>query len=148
MMLGVPWLKTLGPHITDYDKLSIKFYSHNFESVSVPPLPSFEQMVLILLRQHSIFSKLSKCFFGKTQMDYWTRLSLVRVWRWMAPKFKLSLIGPFPLTSRNFVVSSDCPAITVALSRKFESLGSLLSQIIESWISSNNHSLIPNFPIY
>lgn len=29
LVLGAPWLKTLGPHIADYDVLSIKFYLHN-----------------------------------------------------------------------------------------------------------------------
>lgn len=26
LVLGAPWLKTLGPHIADYNALSIKFY--------------------------------------------------------------------------------------------------------------------------
>lgn len=29
LVLGAPWLKTLGPHITDYDALLIKFYCNN-----------------------------------------------------------------------------------------------------------------------
>ncbi|KAI5438608.1 hypothetical protein KIW84_024370 [Lathyrus oleraceus] len=29
LVLGAPWLKTLGPHIADYDALSIRFYLQN-----------------------------------------------------------------------------------------------------------------------
>ncbi|XP_058746820.1 uncharacterized protein LOC131619773 [Vicia villosa] len=29
LVLGAPWLKTLGPHVSDYDALSIKFYLNN-----------------------------------------------------------------------------------------------------------------------
>ncbi|XP_050907589.1 uncharacterized protein LOC127121009 [Lathyrus oleraceus] len=29
LVLGAPWLKTLGPHIADYDELSIRFYLQN-----------------------------------------------------------------------------------------------------------------------
>ncbi|PNY08611.1 Ty3/gypsy retrotransposon protein [Trifolium pratense] len=61
LVLGAPWLKTLGPHIADYDALSIKFYNHNsFITIYGDKLPSLNQAqfhhILCLQNTHSIDS--------------------------------------------------------------------------------------------